>query len=101
MYRPCLFPSIRQRMIRIQLLGAVDVRDASGDAEPGVVNQPKRAAHLAYLAAALPRGSHRRDTVLALFWPELDDARARRALNQSIHHLRSQLGEDVIYSEGR
>jgi hypothetical protein len=32
----------------------------------------KGAALLTYLAIATPRGFHRRDTLLALLWPELD-----------------------------
>ena len=41
--------------------------------------QPKRLALLAYLASATPRGFHSRDTLLALFWPESDQERARNA----------------------
>jgi serine/threonine-protein kinase len=42
--------------------------------------QPKRLALLAYLAVATPRGVHRRDTLLALFWPDQDAESARGAL---------------------
>src|SRR5687768_13993232 len=57
-------------------------------------------ALLAYLAAALPRGPHRRDTLLALFWPESDGARARAALNQALYVLRKALGDEAIESRG-
>jgi len=43
-----------------------------------VLAQPKRVALLAYLAAATPRRLHRRDSLLALFWPELDQEHAAR-----------------------
>jgi hypothetical protein len=33
--------------------------------------QPKRAAVLAYLMVARPGPLHRRDSLLAMFWPEL------------------------------
>src|SRR5688500_15150321 len=39
---------------------------------------------------------HRRENLLALFWPELNEERARRALNQSVYYLRPRLGQAVI-----
>ncbi|HEY4216825.1 MAG TPA: BTAD domain-containing putative transcriptional regulator [Gemmatimonadaceae bacterium] len=60
--------------------------------------QPKRTALLAFLAMA--GGTVRRDTLRALLWPELDDAQARRALNQAVFHLRRALGNDAIESVG-
>jgi predicted ATPase/DNA-binding SARP family transcriptional activator len=65
-----------------------------------VVHQPKRLALLVYLAVAEPRGFHRRDSLLALFWPELPEKRARNALNKTLHFLRSHLGDDVVVSRG-
>jgi DNA-binding SARP family transcriptional activator/TolB-like protein len=65
-----------------------------------VIAQPKRLALLAYLAAAAPRGFQRRDTVLALFWPELGDEDARRALRQALHFLRREIGTDAIQTRG-
>jgi serine/threonine-protein kinase len=83
-------------VIRIGLFGTIDVRDAEGRALQGILAQPKRLALLAYLAAASPTGSHRRDTLLGLFWPELDQSHARNALSQAVHFLRRSLGEDVL-----
>ncbi|MEO8562303.1 MAG: BTAD domain-containing putative transcriptional regulator [bacterium] len=60
--------------------------------------QPKRLALLAYLALASPRGAHRRDALLALFWPELNAEDGRRALRQALHGLRHQLGDGVLES---
>jgi DNA-binding SARP family transcriptional activator len=57
-------------MIRVQLLGMVDLRADDGAQVDAVLAQPKRLALLAYLATAAP-GSTRRDTLLATFWPEL------------------------------
>ena len=62
--------------------------------------QPKRLALLAYLAVAEPPGPHRRDTLLGLFWPELDQDRARNNLSQAIHFLRRALGDTAIISRG-
>jgi DNA-binding SARP family transcriptional activator/Tfp pilus assembly protein PilF/TolB-like protein len=60
--------------------------------------QPKRLALLAYLALESPRGPHRRDALLALFWPELNADDGRRALRQALHGLRQQLGDGVLES---
>jgi eukaryotic-like serine/threonine-protein kinase len=85
-------------MIRLQLLGSIDLRDERGAELRSVLAQPKRLALLAYLAAASPPGPQRRDTLLGLFWPELDDEHARNALSKAVHFLRRSLGEDAIVS---
>jgi TolB-like protein/DNA-binding SARP family transcriptional activator/Flp pilus assembly protein TadD len=60
---------------------------------------------LAYLAAAAPGAPgastfHRRDTLLALFWPDQDVTRARAALSRAVHYLRASLGDGVVLSLG-
>ena len=87
-------------MIRISTLGTIHaVSDAS--AELALVGQqPKRLALLAYLAIARPRGAHRRDTILGILWPDVDQTRARSALRQALHTLRSTFGADAIVSSG-
>lgn len=60
--------------------------------------QPKRLGLLAYLTLATPRGPHRREALLALFWPELNEDDGRRALRQALHGLRAQLGDGVLES---
>ena len=57
-----------------------------------VLAQPKRLALLGYLAAATPPGPQRPDTLLGLFWPELDDEHARNALSKAVHFLRRVSG---------
>jgi serine/threonine-protein kinase len=86
-------------MIALQTLGAVDLRN-DGKEVATILAQPKRLALLVYLATARPRGFHSRDTLLALFWPESDDERARNSLRQALHHLRRSLGEAAIPSRG-
>ena len=89
-------------VIRLQVLGPIELEGADGRELRAVLAQPKRLALLAYLAAA-PRGFHRRDTLLALFWPELHQPRARTALNQAIRFLRRELGDssaEIIVSRG-
>ena len=65
-------------MLRFYTLGAFELLDGDPPSVRLVPTQSKRLALLAYLALALPRGFHRRDTLLALFWPELSDEDARR-----------------------
>jgi hypothetical protein len=75
------------------------VRLTSPSSPPsGAATQPKRLALLAYLVVATPRGPRRRDTLLALFWPERSEDEARNALRQGPHHLRRVLGQDAIGS---
>lgn len=83
-------------MVELRILGSLQLSAADGRHVETLVRHPKRTALLAYLAAAQPRGHHRRDTLLALFWPESDAARARAALNQALYVLRSTLGEQAL-----
>src|SRR5687768_2016630 len=78
---------------RVRLIAAGDA-----DTPPGSV-QPKRVALLAYLALTTT-GPVRRDALLALFWPELGDEEARRALRQALHHLRRAIDADLFLSSG-
>ncbi len=87
-------------MIELRALGTLALRDPNGEDFHSVLVQPKRVALLAYLAIARPRGFHRRDTLLALLWPEQDDQHARGALNQALRHLRFALGKEVVPSRG-
>ena len=86
-------------MIALQTLGGVGLRN-DGKEVATILAQPKRLALLVYLATARPRGFHSRDTLLALFWPESDDERARNSLRQALHHLRRSLGEASIAGRG-
>ncbi|HEX6559834.1 MAG TPA: BTAD domain-containing putative transcriptional regulator [Longimicrobiales bacterium] len=43
---------------------------------------------------------HRRDRLLALFWPESDEKGARGSLSQALFQLRTSLGKDVIVNRG-
>jgi DNA-binding SARP family transcriptional activator len=87
-------------MIEFRTLGTVDLRDGAGRSLRPALAQPKRVALLAYLALKRPRGFLRRDQLLAMFWPEADENRARNALNQALHFLRQNLGEDVVLTRG-
>jgi len=87
-------------MIEFRMLGTLNLTGAGGRELRVPLAQPRRLALLAYLAAATPRGFHRRDSLLALFWPDLDQAHARAALRQALHVLRNAMGASVVASRG-
>src|SRR5256886_1849566 len=87
-------------MIELRLLGRLSLTSAAGRDVRALLGQPRRLALLAYLAAATPPGFHRRDSLLALFWPELDQEHARAALRQALHVVRDGLGADAVASRG-
>src|SRR5579862_8202388 len=86
-------------MIRLQLFGAVHVARADGADAGALLAQPKRLALLAFLAAGADT-YYRRDSLLAVFWPELDQFAARRALRNTLYQLRLALGDDAFVSRG-
>ncbi len=82
-------------MKRIQTLGGLAVFDGLRPLA-GSTQQPRPLAVLAVLARGGTRGVSR-DRLAALLWPDADDGRARRSLNQALYALRQQLGsEDTI-----
>ena len=77
------------------MLGTLDLKGIDGRAVHSILAQPKRLALLAYLAIHTDQGA-RRDSVVALFWPELDTTHARGALRQSLRFLRRELGDGIL-----
>jgi DNA-binding SARP family transcriptional activator len=83
---------------RVLLFGPVDI---TGHEEARrLIRQPKAFFLLAYLLIARPRGLQSRDRLLALFWPDQDESRARGSLRATLHVLRESMGGDVIIREG-
>ena len=87
-------------MIEFRTLGVASLRDADRGTISAPLAWPKRLALLAYLAIAAPDGFQRRDKLVALFWPELDQGRARSALRSALHALRRTIGAEVIVTRG-
>ncbi|MBP7550292.1 MAG: hypothetical protein KA761_08390 [Gemmatimonadaceae bacterium] len=87
-------------MLRLTTLGVIDLRDHLGRPVREVLAQPKRIALLIHLVVEGRAGPVPRDRLLAMFWPESDEARARNALSQALHHLRQAIGPDVIVGTG-
>lgn len=75
-------------LYELRTLGTLDLRGPDGASLAPLLAQPKRAALLAYLALARPRGPVRRDILLATFWPEMPDDRARAALRNALSFVR-------------
>lgn len=87
-------------MLEFGLLGSLHLLDSEGNEYRSLFSRPKLIALLAYLAAARPLGFHRRDSLVAVFWPNVDQAHARNALRQALHQLRNALGHDAIVGRG-
>lgn len=87
-------------MIRLHLLGGVDLREEAGGELRSILAQPKRLALLAYLALEASDGFCRRDRLFALFWPEFDAEHSRLALRQALHFLRGSLGPNAVIGRG-
>ena len=86
-------------MIRLRLLGALDI-EGDGAGSRALLAHPKRVALLAYLALRANHSPLARDSLLPVFWPESDEPRARGALRNALHFLRSRLGKRTIDSQG-
>ncbi|MDB4869139.1 MAG: transcriptional activator protein, partial [Gemmatimonadales bacterium] len=82
--------------VQLHALGRVSVTRIDGDATAPLLTQPRRLAVLAYLLLARPRGLHSRDTLVALLWPEADQAGGRHALRNALHGIRQALGEVIV-----
>jgi DNA-binding SARP family transcriptional activator/TolB-like protein/Tfp pilus assembly protein PilF len=87
--------------IRLTVLGRLDLTDSAGLEVRQVLTQPKRLTLLVYLALASAPHFRRRDTIVSLFWPELDDEHARGALRQALRYLRGALGPGVVVARGQ
>src|SRR6476646_10780949 len=88
-------------MIQLRTFGGLDLGDPEGRGElRSILVQPKRAAVLVYLALADAHRFRRRDTLVSLFWPEVDEEHARGALRQALRFLRGELGAGVLINRG-
>jgi TolB-like protein/DNA-binding SARP family transcriptional activator len=87
----------------LRTFGRTELRRSrpAGGEDSAVELAPKPLGLLAYLAVEGPGVFQRRDALLALFWPELDQHHARNALTQIVHRLRSALGREALLSRGR
>jgi DNA-binding SARP family transcriptional activator len=85
----------------LQLLGGIEIHGLDRGRANELLGQPKLVALLSYLSIEGAGGRwHRRDLLVALFWPELDQTRARAALRKGVHALRSVFGAGAVLSRG-
>jgi DNA-binding SARP family transcriptional activator len=87
-------------MVRLSVLGTLDLKAPDDRVLSSILAQPKRTALLAFLALARPRGLQRRDVLLALFWPELPEDRARANLSNALYFLRRSLPAGTLAARG-
>jgi DNA-binding SARP family transcriptional activator len=81
-------------MIELRTLGELELKGSDRQELCAILAQPKRLALLTYLAVS-PHWQ-RRDSIVALFWPDLDSDHARGALRQALRFIRRQLGDGVL-----
>lgn len=81
---------------RLIVLGTRDLCAPDGSRVSSVITQPKRHCLLTYLTLSATPVS--RSALVALFWPESDEAQARNALSQAAFYLRRSLGREIVQS---
>lgn len=86
--------------LELRLLGGIELVGAPAGAADKVLAQSKAIALLAYLTLSPDRRFQRRDLLVGLLWPELDQAHARAALRKVLYEIRGLLGAEVIASRG-
>jgi DNA-binding SARP family transcriptional activator/TolB-like protein len=87
-------------MLTVRMLGGIGLTAGDGREVDAVLRQPKRMALLAYLAMPRPGTWHRRDSLVAMFWPELDQSRARSSLRGALFTLRKELEDGAVRTRG-
>src|SRR5262249_14817053 len=86
---------------KLDLLGRVELHGVPAEEADRILVQPKLVALLSYLALTGSRARYqRRDHLVAMLWPELDQAHARTALRKAVHAIRSSISTEVLLSRG-
>ncbi len=84
----------------LQLLGGIELQGIPAESVDKLLAQSKVVALLAYLALAPAGRYQRRDRIVGLLWPDLDQTHARSALRKAVHVVRTSLGDDVLIGRG-
>ncbi|HVT40625.1 MAG TPA: BTAD domain-containing putative transcriptional regulator [Gemmatimonadaceae bacterium] len=82
------------------LFGSLELRAPEGSDTRQILSRPKVIALLAYLAVPSVGRFVRRDTLVGLLWPVLDQAHARAALRKALQAVRTALGRDAALARG-
>lgn len=84
----------------LNLLGGIELTGVPARSANRLLSQAKVVGFLACLSLA-PRGRfQRRDRLVGLLWPELDQAHARAALRKAVHATRQALGPKALAARG-
>ena len=86
--------------LSLRLLGGLELEASDQSSVTPLLSQPKRVALLVLLACGSGPGLLRRDSLIGLLWPEMDQDRGRHALRQSLYILRKTLGHDLLDARG-
>ncbi len=81
-------------LLRLVTLGRLALLDSEGNPTPRLSQHPRKLALLAVLALA--RRPPTRDTLVAMFWGEQDERRARHSLSDALSEIRRTLGADAV-----
>ena len=83
-------------MIELTTLGRSGIR-RDGEELSSIARHKQKFAFLTYLAVEKQAN---RERLLAVFWPEREEERARHSLSQILYALKRELGEECIRVEG-
>src|SRR6476646_11890633 len=86
--------------LELCLFGGIALRGAPSGVADAPLTQSKPVALLAYLALSPDGRFQRRDRLVGLLWPDLDQSHARAALRKALHDLRTAFGPQVITTHG-
>lgn len=82
------------------ILGGIALHGAPDGQVNSLLAQSKVVALLAYLVLSAPETFQRRDRIVGLLWPELDQHHARAALRKAVYLARAALGEQSLIGRG-
>jgi DNA-binding SARP family transcriptional activator len=86
--------------MKLHAFGDPTLRAEDGTPLDGLTRQTKRFALLIYLACSEERTPHRRDELIATFWPESSKRSGLNSLRQALFVIRRQLGSNIITGTG-
>lgn len=84
----------------LHVLGPTELRGSRTELDDANLRPPKRLALLTWLAIETADGYRRRDQIVGLFWPDLEQDAARAQLRKALFSIREGLGPDAILTRG-
>src|SRR4026207_607148 len=82
-------------MIRLLSLGQLSLVGNDGQPVSNAAAQPRGLALVAVGGRPAPKGVSR-EKLIAWLWPDANEERGRRSLNQALYALRSELGSEEV-----